>query len=138
MTKTKPLTPYKFFKQWAGYSYDPQKETPEQGRRRCARALAKAEQWAQEHNYQYNWDYDGMDSTEWIADDENGGKNHEPWSTWQCLMIDPHDEVKQSLCGIDFGRDGQPWDDPYKRVVEAELAHEEMHEMEKRTYEPHQ
>lgn len=40
--------------------------------------------------------------------------------------------VCQSLHGIDFGRDGSPAQDSYGRVVEAELADEELYEQIKR------
>jgi len=38
------MTPYNFFLKHAGYSYNPQTETKEQGRRRCAKALVQAKQ----------------------------------------------------------------------------------------------
>lgn len=122
----KPLTPYNFFLKHAGWSYDPLKETSEQGRRRCAKRLAQAEKWAKENDYFFRWELDGRDSSEWISANEDGGKNHNPWQTWGCILRDSDHKVCQSLGGIDFGRDGEPWNDPYKRVVEAELALEEM------------
>jgi hypothetical protein len=41
-------------------------------------------------------------------------------------MVDEDGKIVQSLCFIDFGRDGSPWGDSYKRVVEAELALEQI------------
>lgn len=114
-----------FFYDNAGYSYDPAKETQEEGRRKCAVLLASAEQWAHESGYTFSWDYDSYDSSEWIDDDEDGGKNCDPWQTLACCMIDEKGNVVQSLYNIDFGRDGQPWGNPHRRVVEAELASEE-------------
>jgi hypothetical protein len=40
-------------------------------------------------------------------------------------MRDKAGKVVQSLGGVDFGRDGDPWGQPYARVVEAELALEQ-------------
>ena len=121
-----------FFYDQAGYSYDPAKETQEEGRRRGAILLASAERWAHETGYSYVWAIDtDSDSSDWIDDDEDGGKHCEPWQVWYCLMRDEHGKVVQSLSAIDFGRDGTPCSDPYRRVVEAELAVQEWHEVVK-------
>lgn len=121
-----------FFYDNAGYSYDPTTETPEQGRERGAVLIASAECWARETAYSFNWgiDPDG-DSSDWIDDDEDGGKNREPWRVWECFMYDEKGNIAQSLHGIDFGRYGKPWGDVYKRVVEAELALEEWNSVVK-------
>jgi hypothetical protein len=37
-------------------------------------------------------------------------------------MLDPEGTVVANLGGVDFGRDVEPWGNPYARVVEAELA----------------
>ena len=117
------MTPYNFFLKHAGYSYNPQTETKEQGRRRCAKALAQAERQAHDEGFSFEWSVDPyINSSEWIDDDEDGGKNCDPWQTWQCLVRDPAGRIVSSLHGIDFGRDGEPWGNPYRRVVEAELA----------------
>jgi len=108
-------TPYHFFLAHAGYSYDAQKETPMQGRIRCAKQLAAEEKRAKDADVSFEWDYDGLTSKEW-TDEEPA------WSTWSCVARNADGEVFASLCGIDFGRDGKPWGDPYRRVVEAELA----------------
>jgi hypothetical protein len=113
------LTPVQFFTEHAGVSWDPAVETQAQGRDRGARRLAAAEAHAQRCDMRFEWDIDtDIDSSEWS--DETP-----PWHTWNCLMCDPRDgKVLASLHGIDFGRDGEPWGDSYKRVVEAELAWE--------------
>jgi len=118
-------TGYHFFLKWAGWSYDPKKETKIQGRQRCARELAHAERKAYDKGLTFHWAIDvGYLSSEWIDDDEDGGKNHDPWLTWFCVAKNKRGTVVASLSGIDFGRDGEPWGDPYRRVVEAELASE--------------
>ena len=112
-----------FFYDNAGYSYDPTKETQEEGRRRNAVLLADAERWARETGYSFVWDIDhDSSSADGIDDDEDGGKHNDPWRVWSCWMMDEKGNTVQSLHAIDFGRDGQPWGDNYRRVVEAELA----------------
>lgn len=129
--ETGALNPYKFFLKHAGYSYDPKNETPIQGRVRGARALAKAEREARDAGISFQWAPDDYLSSEWIDNNEDGGKNRDPWHTWECIAWIPDNtsitpECLASLSGIDFGRGGEPWGDPYKRVVEAELALESM------------
>lgn len=116
--KTATLSPVGFFFKWAGYSYDPKKESPFAGRLRCARRLADAEDGAKSAGFSYSWFVDSYsDSSDWT--DELPA-----WSQWVCQCENSRGEVIASLGAIDFGRDGTPWDDNYKRVVEAELAHE--------------
>ncbi len=115
MTKQSERTPEQFFYEHAGYSYDPTSETRTQGRRRCARRLARAEAKASQLGFTFEWDYDGMDSSQWTDERDPATP------TWQCLCRNAAGEVVSSLCGIDF-TDGKPWGDPYQRVVEAELA----------------
>ena len=104
-----------FFYEHAGYSYGPG-ETPEQGRERCAKALAAAERRASEEGWSFQWEVDQhSDSSDWC--DEQPA-----YSVWDCVARDVAGEVRASLGAIDFGCDGEPWDDPYRRVVEAELA----------------
>lgn len=115
---TTKRTPFAFFLTHAGYSYNPQTETPMQGRRRCARALAWAEMRARDVGASFEWSIDpDVDSSEW-SDEEP------PYAQWQCIARDASGVVFASLHGIDFGRGKEPWGDPYRRVVEAELASE--------------
>ncbi len=108
-------TAERFFYKHAGVAYTPAIETEEEGRIRGARALAAAEAWAGREGYSFEWIEDERDSSEWSDDPE-------PWAQWVCLMHAPDGIICDSLSGIDFGRDGSPWSDPYRRVVEAELA----------------
>lgn len=117
----------RFFYDNAGYSYNPATETPEQGQEKSAILLAGAERWAQEAGYDFIWDIDPYaSSADWIDDNEDGGKYYDPWQVWFCSMVDEKGKTVQSLHAIDFGRDGQPWGNSYRRVVEAELAAEEQ------------
>lgn len=105
-----------FFYRNAGYSYTPGKETKEQGRRRCARALAAAERAALDAGASFEWDTDPDCTSADFSDADP------PWRLWICIARDANGDVFASLGAIDFGRDGSPWRDPYRRVVEAELA----------------
>lgn len=119
--KTKTYkTPYAFFFARAGYSYNASKgETRKQGRIRCAQALAKAEDWAKLH-LSFSWSIDRD------ADSSDFSDEKPSWSLWVCTVHDSKGQSCASLCGIDFGRNGEPWGHPYKRVVEAEMALEQM------------
>jgi hypothetical protein len=106
-----------FFYQHAPWSHGID-ESPEVGRRRCAQELAAAEAAATDAGYEFRWEIDpDYTSAEWSDDPD-------PWQTWICHMINPDGNHAGSIGGVDFGRDGDPWHDPYARVVEAELAAE--------------
>lgn len=109
------MNAYQFFLKYAGCSYDASNETAKQGRIRGARQLAKAEREARDEGFTHNWSIDQhVDSSEF--------SDSEPYQLWQCAMYNALGEIVNSLHGIDFGRDGSPFNSTYKRVVEAELA----------------
>jgi len=122
---TKGLTrDEKFFYANAGVSKTPD-ETWVRARRRCAKEYAYAEQRARDANCYFEWSQcRDVTSADWCDPNEPGGKNRRPWFTWECVARDGNGKVFASLMGIDFGRNGEPWGDPYKRVIEAELAEE--------------
>ena len=110
-------TAYHFFYAHAGYSYNPQTETKQQGRARCAKSLAAAEKLAQEEGLVCDWSIDPyIDSSEF--------SDGEPYALWQCVCRSFSGEHLSSLGGVDFGPDGEPRGDKYARVIEAELAAE--------------
>lgn len=119
------MNAYQFFLSQATHATAPD-------RIKGARALAKAERQARDAGMWFKWEIDPYSSSaDWIADNEDGGQNCSPWQTWACCVCSPCDfpgrlsnlpAVKASLGGIDFGRGGEPWSNPYRRVVEAELA----------------
>ncbi len=114
------LTPVAFFYRYAGYSY-PAGATPAQQcahRLNGARNMATAEMRARNDSCSFDWDID-HDSTSADWSDELPA-----WRQWRCIMRNAEGLKVVSLWGIDFGRDGDPWSDPYRRVVEAELAQE--------------
>ena len=92
-----------FFYAHAGYSYRPETQTPEEGRTKCAKALADAEKHALDEGYSFDWDHD-----------------EEP-GLWLCSMYDADGSLVDCLGGCDFGK-GEGPHGPYRRVVEAEVA----------------
>lgn len=119
-TKTKAVRPSRkltpaqaFFFKHAGWSYNPQTESPSQGRTRCAIVLAEAEARAASHGVQFFWDFDGMTNREWTDEGEEYG-------TWACTAYYQGENIA-NICGVDFGNGGEPWGDPYARVVQAEI-----------------
>ncbi len=121
MTPTQTLTAdQQFFFDHAGYCHDPRTETRKQGRTRGAIILAAAEARGRAAGLSFAWSVDpDIDSSEW-------SDNAPAWAAWQCTCHDAEGVIRQSLGGVNFGRDGAPWGNPYRRVVEAELAAEQL------------
>lgn len=113
------MSAFHFFFRRAGYSYNPATQGEIAGRAAGALDLARAEYLAWDRGYTFHWEVDDIDSS-YFSDEQP------PWRLWGCIMRDRDGNVVQSLGGIDFGRDGSPWGEPYRRVVEAELACEEV------------
>ena len=109
------MNSYQFFLSQAGSSHNPEVETAMQGRIRGARALALSERKARDAGCSFEWQQDDCDSSEW-SDEEPA------WAQWVCIMRDENGKVLETVGGVDFGRDRDPWMDSYRRVVEAELA----------------
>lgn len=109
-------TVQKFFYKHAGSSYQPAVETLRQGKERGARKLARAERYASDHGCTFQWSIDPYVNSSEFSDERPA------WALWICTMRNSFGDVVESLSGIDFGSDGEPWDQPYRRVVEAELA----------------
>jgi hypothetical protein len=123
VTMVASLTPAeRFFYEHAGYCYDPKRETPCEGRVRCARELAAAEAWGKEYGVEFRWEWDESearagDHAEWCSDDDCTGHDVE-WCLARLTDPDNGREWTASLCGIiDAGR-------TYRRVVETELTAE--------------
>lgn len=110
------MKPKTYFFTWAGYSWDPAKETQRQGRQRCAARLAQAEAWGRDNGLSFAWEVDqDCDSREF-------SKSRPHWSLWCCIAYNDAGKIVACLGGVDFGRGGVPEADTYRRVVEAELA----------------
>lgn len=118
---------YRFFYKYGAHSWNPKSETKQQGRARCARMMAAAEAWASEHGVSCNWQQDDTTSREWTDEGPE-------YYTWVCVAEHTETGETASVGGVDFGHCGDkdatlaearaPWGDPYKRVIEAELASE--------------
>lgn len=105
MEPTQALTvDQRFFFEHACFSYDPKTETPDQGRTRCAVDYASAETWARAAGLSFEWGHDPISPRE-----------------WRCLCHSHTGDIAASRYGVDFGKK-DPWSDPYRRVIEAELA----------------
>lgn len=113
----KAQTPVQFFYANAGFSYDPKTETKAQDKMRCARLLANAEKQAARLGWSARWEID-LDMTSGDFDDST---NH---ALWLCVLYNDQGGYINSLGGVDFGNGGEPWGNPYRRVIEAELASE--------------
>lgn len=115
----------RFFYDQAGYSYDQKTETPEQGRERCAVALAAAEIKAKTDGMWFSWTTDDTTNREFT----NEGPEYRLFG---CVSyLDNEDDTissQNSVGGVDFGPDNSPNDGSkagrYARVIEAELAQE--------------
>ncbi len=108
-----------FFYEHAGWSQSPG-ESKHQGKTRCAKALAKAEARATSNGYSFAWDIDPDSNSSDFS-------NRKPYyDLWFCLCRDASGHIVASLYAIDFGAGGSPWGQPYRRVVEAELASEAL------------
>jgi hypothetical protein len=113
---TKRIDPVAFFHGHAGWSHDPKVETSAQGRQRCARELAKAEEWARDVGMRFEWTED--------RHPDRSGIEHDG-TIWGCVAwLD--DANVGSLWGIDLGAFGTPYTHAFARVIEAELAQEAM------------
>lgn len=103
-----------FFAKHAGVGYDPATETRAQGAKRGGMELAKAEQYAFDHDWSVDWE---EDSEPYQMGD---AETDVPREVLCAVLRDAEGNVLASLCGI-----GDP-DRNYRRVVEAELALEAM------------
>lgn len=129
------MNAYQFFLKHAGYSHDPMIETAMQGRIRCARGLAKDEREARNAGFTFAWSVDPDSNSAGMEESiEPADYFTDPYPHYQCCMLNADGRIVNSLHGIDFGRDGSPYGDSYKRVVEAELAGEGMTNEPQGTY----
>jgi hypothetical protein len=102
----------RFFYDNAGYSYNPETETPEDGKRKGAIALAAAVRFALENGWRFDWDNDTDEPC-------NCGESDCDHTVEFCLLTHG-DTLLGSLSGICGATEN------YRRVVEAELALEAM------------
>jgi hypothetical protein len=123
--ETKMSKDVKFFYDNAGYSYDPNTETADQGRFKGAKDLADAEIYARDNDWVFTWEWDDCgdfdNHDEWC--DIKGQHDH---NIEACILRDANGNVLESLCSIVDA------DNNYRRAVEAELASQALYEINKR------
>lgn len=115
-----------FFKERAGWSYDPTRESSDEGRQRSAEQLAAAEEWARGEGVEFTWEGDWDLGTHTHAEffSSDAYPDDEP-ETCEMVTARLDGRVVASLGCIDDA------DDNYRRVVEAELASEARYELER-------
>jgi|SRR5688572_8308854 len=124
---SKKLSAYHFFLKHAGFAYDPKTETKAQGQVRCAKALAKAEREAQKARIRFDVDYDDDPDTSWMDSEqleslERGDTVFVRVLALKTCECGRRNNVKASLYGIHV----TGFNDPYLRVIKAELAQEAL------------
>ena len=107
-----------FFMENAGFSYDPKKETKEEGQLRGALALARAERDAKSAGFRFEWTEDN-ETTRSFRDEGPHYVLH------VCCCYTGSGELISALGGIDQGEDGNTHD-VNARCVEAEVALEAL------------
>lgn len=110
-----------------------------------AASLARAEAYARDHDWRFVWEYDQDRDTSWCETCEHLHKcrslgrdglscdhvrSDHDHQLYDCMLYDSDGEMLECLGGNDFGAGRDPWGEPYKRVVEAELASEALHAIE--------
>lgn len=130
MKPTKPhthTTPAEFFREFAGYSWNPSKgETPAQGRERCAQALADAEAQGTAAGLTAEWREDPDADTSFLktrSEKENA-------RFFYCEVRSADGEVRASLHGIHEDSRDELGARYYRRVVRAELFAEALAEVQ--------
>jgi hypothetical protein len=124
--KTPKQAAYLFFLKHGACSYNPSKETKRQGYARQARQLAKAERDARALGYIFAWEIDRDGCIGCTCGNKDCAcSTNKPHETLQCEMWNLGDDshephIVQSLGGI-----CEPSHE-YRRVVEAELASEQL------------
>ena len=98
-----------FFWDNAGWSYDPKTQTSEEGRLESAQALVISEYLSIDKGFSFVWDNDSDNPNELC-----------------CVCLDRNGVVLSSLCGIDLGKNADPYTNEYSRVIKAELALEAL------------
>jgi hypothetical protein len=100
---------FEFFFKHAGYIVGE--------RAKGALNLARAEQYAEERGWSFDWTWDDNADSSWM-DEKERERDHEALG---CILRDENGEVIESLWGI-FDPD-----ENYRRVVQAELASQAMY-----------
>lgn len=104
----------RFFYENAGASWNPETETPEEGRHRCAERLAQVEAWGARSGYCFAIQ----------VDPDAGMVSDTDYDQFEVRMYSTDGELVGAIGAIDIGPDADPdWSD-HVRVVKAELLSE--------------
>ena len=109
-----------FFYDNAGFSYDPATETQEQGKQRCAIALANAETKAAQEGIEFVIEPDPDADESWMDGESQEYQDKWRGKAWQVVLWDADGKNVLASLGGCYG------DKKYERVVRAELALEAM------------
>lgn len=104
----------KFFYDNACWSYDPSRETAEQGRLQSARSLARAEARRKSESAWVTWEQDDIPFDDDVHGPDEYGFIAILW------RYNPESDAPEALASLGMV-DAEPGH-PYRRVVEAELA----------------
>jgi hypothetical protein len=118
----------RFFLEHSGYVGQSGSSKVKQKKQRIenAKNLARAEEYAREHGWRYDWQEEEDPDLSWLAEGDDPA-DHEMMAV---LLRDENGEVLASLGNIDFFRYGHQRENrEYARLVEAELAYEAMRNM---------
>lgn len=107
-----------FFYDNAGFSIAPG-ETTEQGKERCAIALANAETQAAQEGIEFIIEPDPDADESWMDDEPQEYQDEWRGKAWYCQAVNANGEVLASVGGCYGDRD-------YRRVIRAELAIEAL------------
>ena len=125
----KKQTAYAFFLSRAGFSWRPGKETREQGRRRCARELARAEERGTALGWSAQWAEDYYADRSWLDQEGYDDDDRENAEFYYCIVLDYDGAVLASLHGIHEDRRDPQGARDYRRVVRAELFDQALAEL---------
>jgi hypothetical protein len=127
-------SPYMFFKTHAGYSYDPKTETREEGKQKCARAMAQAEKLFLECEGEDIWFEVEEDFDEsCLGDCENIEDYHSgKYQMYSCYLWRKDESARNGrriILSLHAVSVAEGESDPYLRVIRAELALEASDEL---------
>jgi len=106
---------YEFFRDHAGYATPP-------GRVACALQLARAErEYEARDDVRIDWDWDPDPDTSWADESEHAKFDREEWEILRCV-VETFDEDGATVNEVSlYGIVVTGPNDPYCRVVQAEL-----------------
>lgn len=111
-----------FFFEHAGYSYPTGATAAKRKAARVenAKALAAAEPAANSRGWTFEWEYDDDPDTSWMSDEDLADLHSGRTELLSVLLKDEQGNVLDSLGGVHVKAPAR--NDPYVRVVEAEMA----------------